>query len=344
MVAFGRTYSDAGMPTLLVASSGGHLQELYELVPRFSGIDRSELTWVTFDTPQARSLLADHEVIALPYTPPRALWLSMTNAVRAERLLRRRKFEVVVSTGSTVAVSFLPVARALGSSCHYIESATRVSRPSLTGEILQRVPGIHLYAQAEQWAGGRWQFRGSVFDGFHVEPTVPEASESPRRAALKVVVSLGSSENFGFRSLVERVVDLLPTGAEVLWQTGATAVDGLPIVARPAVSSDELAAACAASDLVIAHAGVGTALMALRAGRCPVLVPRRQFRGEHVDDHQQQVASLLDRRGIGIGRELDDLDRSALAAAAVRRVTCSDDVAPFHLAGGLRRGRGYACR
>ena len=41
------------------------------------------------------------------------------------------------------------------------------------------------------------------------------------------------------------------------------------------------------------HAGAGIISAALAAGRKPIVVPRRAALGEHVDDHQHQLASKL---------------------------------------------------
>ena len=48
------------MSTLLVASSGGHLKELHQLRDRVRGVS-GPFRWVTFDTPQSRSLLRDED-------------------------------------------------------------------------------------------------------------------------------------------------------------------------------------------------------------------------------------------------------------------------------------------
>jgi hypothetical protein len=60
---------------------------------------------------------------------------------------RGHRFSRAISTGSSIAVPFLAAARLRGASCHYIESATRQTAPSLTGRTLACVPGISLYAQ-----------------------------------------------------------------------------------------------------------------------------------------------------------------------------------------------------
>ncbi len=128
-------------------------------------------------------------------------------------------------------------------------------------------------------------------------------------------------------------MQVLPEGVEVTWQTGSTPVDGLPIEARPGVPSEELGAEFAASDVVITHAGVGLSLLALSSGRCPVLVPRRAERGEHVDNHQCEVAGELDRRRLAVACEADELTTEVLERAAARSVARVKSPPVFHLVG-----------
>jgi len=50
-----------------------------------------------------------------------------------------------------------------------------------------------------------------------------------------------------------------------------------------------------AADLVITHAGVGSILLARREGHTPIVVPRLRRHGEHVDNHQVELAVALAR-------------------------------------------------
>jgi UDP-N-acetylglucosamine--N-acetylmuramyl-(pentapeptide) pyrophosphoryl-undecaprenol N-acetylglucosamine transferase len=54
------------------------------------------------------------------------------------------------------------------------------------------------------------------------------------------------------------------------------------------------------AEVVITHAGVGSAVTAIRAGKKPVLVPRLARYGEHVDDHQLQLAERLAEFGLAV--------------------------------------------
>lgn len=311
---------------LLVASTGGHLTELVELRRRLVSPD-DPCSWVTSDTDQARSLLADEDVVYLPPVGPRAYLALVASVVPATRVLDRVAPDRVISTGAAVALAFLPLARRRGIDCHYIESAARTQGPSVTGRLLRRVPGVELYTQHRAWAGGPWRYAGSVFDGM-------EGVERGRsRPVTKVLVTLGTSP-FAFGRLVTRLRQVLPPAAEIVWQLGATPVDaGLPGRVVTTMTHEQLVAEMAAADVVVSHAGVGSALTALSVGRCPVLVPRSHARGEHVDDHQQQIASALELRGLAVTAAAESLELAHLQRAADTVTQVKDSVPPFQLHG-----------
>jgi UDP-N-acetylglucosamine--N-acetylmuramyl-(pentapeptide) pyrophosphoryl-undecaprenol N-acetylglucosamine transferase len=308
--------------TLLVASTGGHLTQLIALAPRITDLGRT--TWVTFESPQSRSLLSDQDVEFVPYLGPRGYRSLMNNLPRAVRVLRRRRPTRVVSTGAGIALAYLPLARWVGASAHYIESASRVDGPSRTGELLQRAKRVGLHTQHHQCADDRWTYVGSVFDGF-------EPADDQDTGIDRVVVALGTMEIYGFRRLVERLVEVLPAHCDVIWQVGCTDVSDLDIEARETVPATELHAALAKADLVVAHAGTGTALSCLEVGQKPLLVPRSARHGEHVDDHQHQTARYLAERGLATVAAVETLDRDSLMAAVAGRVRIVADPAPILL-------------
>jgi len=279
--------------------------------------------WVTFDSPQSRSLLDGQEVIYVPPATSRDAVGAVRDMVAARRVLRGGRFRRVVSTGASVAMSFfLPAARR-GLTCHYIESATRTSGPSLTGRLVARVPRTHLYTQHPSWADGRWRYGGSIFDGY-----LARADGAPRPVS-RIVVALGTHEKFGFPRLLTRLVDVLPAEAEVLWQVGSTRIPRMPAAARHQVPFTEMQQAMVEADVVITHAGVGSALAAMRAGRRAIYVPRRRGYGEHVDDHQVEMARELDSRGLVFAREADAVTVEDLALATRWSVQATDQVESF---------------
>lgn len=318
------------MTTALVCSGGGHLKQLSRLVPRMSvdgqQLSDDELIWVTFETGLSRTVLDGQEVRFVRYTKPRDYAGVIRLMGEAERLTRARKVDRVVSTGANLALSFLPSTLTRRGAFHYVESAARADGPSATGRVMARTPGVRRYAQYPWFDSKHWMHVGSVFDSFRPG----ERRERPIRRA---VVTAGTTDSYGFRRLFEQASKVLPPDAEVMWQTGSTDVGGLRRVqGRPQIPAAELAMAIREADVVITHAGAGSALTALEMGRLPVLVPREAAYGEHVDDHQQQVARELQRRGLAISCSIANLDIETLVDAASQSVQAVPNPVPFPLA------------
>lgn len=87
------------------------------------------------------------------------------------------------------------------------------------------------------------------------------------------------------------------------------------------MSFEELVDAMARADSVVCHAGVGTIMTALQAGHTPVVIPRRAHHGEHVDDHQLDIATRFAERGL------------------IRCVTSETDLAPLLTPRGKNSGQ-----
>jgi UDP-N-acetylglucosamine--N-acetylmuramyl-(pentapeptide) pyrophosphoryl-undecaprenol N-acetylglucosamine transferase len=283
------------------------------------------VVWVTYDVPSARIGSLSEPVIGAHHPTTKNLLNAGRNYRLARRVFVQYEFDRVVTTGAAVAVPFVLRARQLGIPCHYIESATRVAGPSLSGRMLERVPGVHLYRQLGCWGGHRWQQGPRVFDGYLVQPAESEPS-APRR----VFVSLGT-HRFAFEALVERLRRTMPADLEVTWQLGSTSPPpGLPGTVLDLLPTDEMTRLVTGADVVVGHAGVGLTLTALSAGKVPVLVPRRRARREHTDDHQLQLARELDRLGLAVVAEVGELTFEHLERAASLQVVHREPP-PFHL-------------
>lgn len=117
---------------MLVGSSGGHLAQLMALEPWWSSWRR---TWVTFDTPDAISLLRGERTVWAHHPTTRNIVNALRNARLAIRVLRTERPDIVVSTGAGVAVPFFLVARALGIPTVFIEVYDRIDTATLTGRL-----------------------------------------------------------------------------------------------------------------------------------------------------------------------------------------------------------------
>jgi len=329
------------MTTALVATTGGHLTQLVGLAERIP-ID-AETVWVTHANEQSTSLLADRHVEYIPYVGVRDVRGVLRSLGQAHSLYRRKRPTLAVSTGSGIALGYLPYLAARGVECHYIESAARVSGPSLTGRVLRWVPGVRTYTQYRHWSDAHWHYGGSGFDSYE-----PVTVERPLGERIKVVVTAGTAAEFPFRRLIVALTKLLGPGGdletvagrpvEVLWQTGCTPVDDLPIHATPFLPAADLTAALIEADIVVSHAGTGSALASLAAGRFAVMTTRVAAFGEAGDNHQVELAEELAARGLALHRAPDAItsaDLMATRSTAIRRLT---EVPAFELR--RRRGRG----
>ena len=128
---------------LLVCSTGGHLLQLAALRPAWEGRSNA---WVTFDKSDARSILAGERVFSAFGPTNRNVPNLLRNLGLAWRLVRRLRPRLVVSTGAGVAVPFAWIGRLHGARVVYVESFTRIDRPSLTFRLVRPVAS-RAYAQ-----------------------------------------------------------------------------------------------------------------------------------------------------------------------------------------------------
>ena len=147
---------------LLVASSGGHLLQLKQLADLWSREDRG---WVTFDRPDARSLL-DGEYVQYAHHPTnRDIPNLVRNVGLAVRIIARERPRAIVTTGAGVAVPFCWVGRLLGARVVYVESLTRIGAPSMTARLV--APIAHdVFVQWPQLVGKvrKARHEGTIFD------------------------------------------------------------------------------------------------------------------------------------------------------------------------------------
>jgi UDP-N-acetylglucosamine:LPS N-acetylglucosamine transferase len=132
---------------LLVGSSGGHLSQLMSLQPWWRSRSRH---WVTFDTPDATSLLAGEKVTWAHHPTTRNIPNLLRNTILAAGVLRRFRPDVVVSTGAGVALPFFVLARALRIPTVYIEVYDRIDLSTLTGRLCAPFTSLFLVQWEEQ--------------------------------------------------------------------------------------------------------------------------------------------------------------------------------------------------
>jgi nitroreductase len=132
---------------MLVGSSGGHLAQLLMVADLWDSRRRS---YVTFDTTDAQSLLVGEQVTWAHHPTTRNVRNLLRNSVLAVRELRRRRPDVVVSTGAGVAFPFFLAARAMRIPTVYVEVYDRLDSPTLTGRLCRPLASVFCVQWAEQ--------------------------------------------------------------------------------------------------------------------------------------------------------------------------------------------------
>lgn len=113
-----------------------------------------------------------------------------------------------------------------------------------------------------------------------------------------VFVTVGS-QKFPFDRLIQKVDEMVRAHvlADVFIQTGGSRV--VPCCPHQAFCQQgqfgELLGAC---DVLITHGGAGTMVDAVKRGKRTIVVPRLARYGEHVDDHQMELAKQFHDLGL----------------------------------------------
>lgn len=311
-------------PVLLIASGGGHLRQLHDISRRLPFRDRGYI-WAAPSGTLSNELLAEEEWVHLRYNGPRSIAGVARNARILGQALRGKKISAVVTTGANHGLAGYHLALFRNLPFYFIDTAARVTHPSLTGRIVTALPRTLSYAQYPHRTNRKWSFSGSVFDKYY-----PVDREGPELSPLSVVVTVGAMEDLGFDRLVSAAERAIPDEVTVHWQVGPTQ-RGKYSDAQKFAPGGDMRHWMESAASVISHAGVGSALTALEAGVVPVLVPRLSSHGEHVDDHQLQIAEYLRQRGLAEVCSPDELTWDVVMRAAQREVRVLPDVPDFVL-------------
>lgn len=141
----------------LVCTRGGHLAEMERLLP---AVAPYESFWVIHSEPVPRHRDGAYRIGELPHPPVSYLRVMP----RVLRILRTESPDVLLSTGSQVAIPFFVAGRALGIHTIFVESVCRIETLSVTGKILYRLAD-EFYVQWPELAdevGSDARYGGSV--------------------------------------------------------------------------------------------------------------------------------------------------------------------------------------
>ncbi|MBI3581980.1 MAG: hypothetical protein HY098_07920 [Nitrospinae bacterium] len=108
-------------------------------------------------------------------------------------------------------------------------------------------------------------------------------------------------------------------GEDVVMQTGVSQSRLRHAKGEPFFTYDKAEELIKSASAVVAHAGIGTIIACRTHGTPLVICPRRAAQGEHLNDHQREIADELSknpRPGVAVALEESDIVKTL---AALRR-------------------------
>jgi len=112
-----------------------------------------------------------------------------------------------------------------------------------------------------------------------------------------IFVTVGTS-SWDFSRLIKEMDRIAgEIGEEVVMQIGDIEYEPKNAKYFRFTSEEEIEELYRNARVVVAHAGVGCIISALKHNKAIIVVPRREKYGEHFDDHQVDIARELEQEG-----------------------------------------------
>jgi UDP-N-acetylglucosamine transferase subunit ALG13 len=128
----------------------------------------------------------------------------------------------------------------------------------------------------------------------------------------------------GFERLLEKVDEIAPgIPHEIVIQKGYSKYVPQNAKYFDFVPSNTAMEYIQKSDLVVSHAGMGTIILCKEYGIPIIIFPRREKYKEHVNDHQMEIAQVLEKRGdknIYIVYEENQLEEKIMEAVGKKEI------------------------
>lgn len=130
---------------------------------------------------------------------------------------------------------------------------------------------------------------------------------------IKLFVPLGT-QKFPFTRLVEGlnklVIEGIYSAEEIVMQASVYEVKPLFRYYK-LIPNDEFNTYINNAEVVITHSGVNSIISCMSLKKKLIIVPRMKYYGEHVDDHQMEIAELMESKfDVIVVRDMKDLQNA----------------------------------
>lgn len=203
--------------------------------------------------------------------------------------------DVVISTGSEIAIPIFYFAKLFGRKVIYIESLCRVQDLSGTGKIVRPISDLFLV----QWENLTKKYKNTLYKGNLFYSTLKSKSHNSKNNTDSFIfVTVGTAS---FPRLVKMMDEISKkVNSKIIMQIANTSYKPQNLEYLNYVEdSEEIKRLNREASVVICHAGVGSILTALEQGSNIIVVPRLKKFKECIDDHQLEIATILKNQNRG---------------------------------------------
>jgi len=117
----------------LICSTGGHFYQVWQLKEWWS---KYEHFWITFNRIDTKAKLKGDRVYYGNFPENRSLINALKNLLLAFRLLKKERPDIIFSTGAGIAPPFYLVGKLLGIKLIFLETASFIGIPTLSGRLV----------------------------------------------------------------------------------------------------------------------------------------------------------------------------------------------------------------
>lgn len=281
------------MKICLVCASGGHLIEMLRLNDAFDQYDSFLVTYKGefLNIPKnvknvyyIRNILVNRVQARRIKKSFLLILQTLISAVKQIEILLVENPDVIISTGSEIAIPIFYISKILGKRIIFIESLCRIDDLSGTGKIVKPISDIFLV----QWSilakkYKNVKYKGNILENFK---TIYNKSNGSF-----IFATVGTAP---FPRLVKKMDEISRILNErIIMQIGKTDYKPRNMEYFDFADYDTIKELNRNAKIVISHAGIGSIITALEAGTPLIVVPRLRKYGELIDDHQLEIARVL---------------------------------------------------
>ncbi|MFA4720652.1 PssD/Cps14F family polysaccharide biosynthesis glycosyltransferase [Pyrococcus kukulkanii] len=287
----------------IICSPGGHLTEMLQLIDAVKGHEVFLITYSENFLNLPREVKRVYKIRNLLVEYPGITGIKkgvilfahfLLLLIKELQILLKERPDILISTGSEIAIPAFYIARLLNIKTVYIESVCRIDDISFTGKAVYWISDLFIV----QWKKLAERYSKAKYLGNVLVPKRAHINQSKTTKKNVVFVTIGTAP---FDRLIKLADEISPKLEfyEMVIQKGRTKYTPKNSKYFSFVPEyKDIIRFNMNSKIIISHGGVGSIILALKYGAILVLFPRLSRYGEHNDDHQLEIAKFMKYSGL----------------------------------------------